>query len=1049
MKHQIGAIIILFMIHSLVSGRQLPGSEISSPDTVTARNWITQAEKFRNAFKFDSSSVCYEKAGQIYDTLLETEDNPDLWAGRIHCWNEIGYNHRRLGTYDHGMKILKKAQELGKTHLTNDHPEMISNYYNIGFILLNTEHHQEALDHFQKALDLGIPSLGESHMLVNTNNICIGHVYKELGKYDDAIKYYQRFLSLAIPSVGEDHIKVAYAYSGIAEAIYYKTEYDAAIEFEQKAIDIVIKLTGGNNPELGDCYNHMGVYYEYKGFFEESMQYFQKALNLFFSTLGEDHFLVANTYTNLGSLFERLNQYDHALECYEKSEKIHSRLPDSIDRAHVYLNKGVVYAKKKEYDHAVASYRKSSEIMDHIYGKDHWRIADIKNNIGAIYYRKNDFKNAITYFLEAMPIYRRHLGMHHERTAIVYHNIADSYYHLKDYEQATKWNQKSLAVLVPDFSDTNGTDNPRLTICISNLILMGVLDLKIQICLGKYEQSPGPIDALKLAHETAALAVAWIDRIRTEFITEESKLIQGETAKTFYQYAVQTADKLYRKTLDTAYQEKIFHYIEKSKCAVLTSLLHESKIRQSFNLPDRLLQRDKILRGELARCRTEIQKELAKKDQIDRQKLKKFQDQYFDAFIRYQQLIDQYEQKYPEYYQLKYQIHTATLPEIQQSLNPETALLEYYTTNDAIYIFIISKNNVKYHKQVIDSQFKNDLSRYTGSIKKIDAKAYLELSPRLTQVLIPDDLPSGKRLVIIPHGLLYKLPFESLVTQTPEENEMYDFSNLNYLIQYYDVSYHYSATLFRQGLQTETAKSGSSKSDQQVFAGFAPVFRSSDKNATILASHLQMINTTASGMDTRSISLDGKTFNALPHTEIELMDIAAVFKADHRSVNTFLYQEASEEQFKQVASNYQIIHIATHSILNEKNPRLSGIILSQPQNSTQGEDGVLYTEEIYNLDLNADLLVLSSCESGTGKLRPGEGLMSLSRGFLYAGVRNLIVSLWKVDDLSTCQLMSKFYSNLIEKNSYASSLRQAKLKMIKNPETAFPRMWSGFVLIGE
>ncbi len=1040
---------ILFMMHSLVLGQQLPDSETSSSDTLTARNWITQAVQFQNAFKFDSSSIYYGKAGQIYHTLLKTEANRVFWAKAIHCMNEIGYNHRRIGTYDQGMEILKQAQELGKIHLTDDHPEIISNHYNIGFILLLTEQHHDALAHFQKALDLGISTLGESHMLVNTNNICIGHVYKELGKYDDAIKNYNRFLSLAIPSVGEDHIKVAYTYGGIAEAMFYKNRFDTAIEFEQKAIDIIMRLFGEKNPELGNCYNRMGVYYEYKGFFEESFQYYQKALNLLFNTLGKDHFLVACIYTNLGSVFRHFNQYDQALKYLEKSEEIHLQLPESNDRAQLYLNLGVVYAKTKEYDKAIASYKKSGEIIDQIYGQNHWRAADSKNNIGAVYYRKGDFSNAIKYFIKAMPIYRQHLGVHHERTAIAYHNIADSYYHLKDYEQATKWNQKSLAALIPDFTDTSGTGNPELSVCISNHILMYVLDLKIQICMGKYEQSPGSLNALKLAHETVALSIAWIDRIRTEFITEESKLIQGETAKTFYQYAVQTADEIYRKTRDAVYLEKIFKYIEKSKCAVLTSLLHESKIKQSFNLPDRLLQRDKALRGELAHCRTEIQKELTKKHLTDKQKLRKFQDQYFDAFIRYQQLIDTYEHDYPEYYQLKYQIHTATLHEIQQSLAPETALLEYYTTDDAIHLFVISKNDIKYHKLNIDMQFENNLRRYIQSIKKIDAKTYLELSPQLTQVLIPDELPPSKRLVIIPHGLLYKLPFESLVIKAPEQNETGNFSNLNYLIQDYDVSYHYSATLFRQGLQMRRANPGSSDSKRMEFAGFAPVFKSSDKNAIILASHLRMVDTTAAGMDTRSISLDGKTFNALPNTENELMDIAATFQADHQSVNTFLYQKASEERFKQVASNYRIIHIATHSIMNAKNPRLSGIILSQPQDSIQGEDGVLYTEEIYNLDLNADLLVLSSCESGTGKLRPGEGLMSLSRGFMYAGVRNLIVSLWKVDDASTCQLMSEFYSHHMNKKSYASSLRQAKLRMIKNPETAFPRMWSGFVLIGE
>ncbi len=135
--------------------------------------------------------------------------------------------------------------------------------------------------------------------------------------------------------------------------------------------------------------------------------------------------------------------------------------------------------------------------------------------------------------------------------------------------------------------------------------------------------------------------------------------------------------------------------------------------------------------------------------------------------------------------------------------------------------------------------------------------------------------------------------------------------------------------------------------------------------------------------------------------------------------------------------------------MNENNPNLSGLAFSQPVDSTAAEDGILYSAETYALDLNADLVVLSSCESGIGKIADGEGVMSLTRGFLYAGAKNVLVSLWKIFDEHTSKLMIEFYRHISNGDNYSDALRKAKLKMISNPETARPASWASFVLIGQ
>jgi len=235
---------------------------------------------------------------------------------------------------------------------------------------------------------------------------------------------------------------------------------------------------------------------------------------------------------------------------------------------------------------------------------------------------------------------------------------------------------------------------------------------------------------------------------------------------------------------------------------------------------------------------------------------------------------------------------------------------------------------------------------------------------------------------------------------------------------------------------------------QMNFVGFAPVFSKEKNNGLIISSNIKAIDTTENNLAYRSISTDLKRFNPLPYSKDEVTSIVHLFEKHKKEAKAYIYSEANETNFKNNTSNYSIIHVSSHGFANDKEPDLSGIVFSQPTDTSEKEDGILYTGETYNLNLKADLVVLSSCESGLGKLIKGEGLQALSRGFLYAGAPNVIFSLWRTLDKPTKDLMVQFYSNVLDGKTYAESLRQAKLNLIKNPGTAFPHFWGGFVLIG-
>jgi CHAT domain-containing protein len=230
------------------------------------------------------------------------------------------------------------------------------------------------------------------------------------------------------------------------------------------------------------------------------------------------------------------------------------------------------------------------------------------------------------------------------------------------------------------------------------------------------------------------------------------------------------------------------------------------------------------------------------------------------------------------------------------------------------------------------------------------------------------------------------------------------------------------------------------------FIGFAPVFADEEGALDLWLS--KAAGYVKSLLNFRSVTVDGKKFNALKYSEDEVKAIAALFDRKNSSGLGFYHGDASEVNFKANAGRHKYVHVATHGLIHEEKPELSGLIFARPEDSSSSEDGILYSAECYNLDLDADLVVLSSCESGAGQLLRGEGLLVLARGFLYSGARNIVHSLWKIDDKHTSQLMVELYKNILEGRNYPQALRQAKLKLIENEATAFPASWSSFVLIG-
>ncbi|RMG80295.1 MAG: CHAT domain-containing protein, partial [Bacteroidetes bacterium] len=274
----------------------------------------------------------------------------------------------------------------------------------------------------------------------------------------------------------------------------------------------------------------------------------------------------------------------------------------------------------------------------------------------------------------------------------------------------------------------------------------------------------------------------------------------------------------------------------------------------------------------------------------------------------------------------------------------------------------------------------------------------------------------GRDLTIVPGGILGYLPFEALLTQAPETAGNYQTHP--YLIKAFNISYNYSAVLLRDKMLSTTA------APTNDFLGMAPRFD-------------DVVNVQPAGSRTYELG-------ALNYNIPEVKNIYALMGG-----TVFLDSLATEANFRENAGRYNIIHLATHGKANDESSDYSFLAFYEIKDSIENE--LLYVKDLYNLYLPAEMVVLSACETGVGELKRGEGIISLARGFFYAGVQSIITTLWSIDDRPTAEIMTGFYKNLRRNLPKSDALRQAKLEYISGQtgnSKAHPRYWAGFVPVG-
>jgi CHAT domain-containing protein/tetratricopeptide (TPR) repeat protein len=1050
----------------------------TAPDSILAQKLESAAQSLYNQSRFDSSLIAFQEAAGVwenegrwddvvrcmimvaynqlsqgdfisgYNTLTEAENNiqkhpirTQELLGKIHILK--GHIYSQKGEHAGAQKTIERGLEVYERTIGSDNSTYASALYALASATYFTGQYERTLELVKRAEVLQSKHSGVRSTQRATTLTLKGLVLDAKNEFDPAIDAFLEALNIFEEHGKHISSEAGLCYLNLLSTSFNKGDYRSALEYGKSGIEIYHRLGLTADFNVAGTYSKLGEVYTVLGDIEKAIFHLQHALVLFQehqvqkqSAIGVLHQLLANAY-------ERAGETGKAFEYSHKGIAI---LEQAYDTLHpqigfMYEHAGDMHRSAGRYSEALLYYRKAMAAREHI-GTTTSRndIAFIHSSIGLCYLLQGKRDSARHHLTIAAEMQSKSRQVNIAQKAAVLQRFGDLHRGVKRYDRALRAYHDAMNVLSGSTPNGAAAAVPPYQQSVYKKELLELVTSVATLLEDRYAATRS-VEYLEqgLTYYSAALDI--IDDLRRRYTADGSKAILSERSAAIYGSASRLALRLYAATKNTGYRDRAFLIADRSKANMLLDKVSDGGAKHFAGIPDSLLEQEKELLNEISFLDIRMQKNGAADGVAGENVL--WQKQKFTLRERHGTLIELFEQKYPAYFALKYSRPATTVAEIQSMLDPGTAIVQYLAGERDILLFVLTRDRLTVRTLPDAPRVYRQAGLFVDAITKFDADEYRRQGAALYRSILrpaESDLRSATDIIVIPDGRLHYVPFEALPVGGAATTT--DFTSLPYLITRYAVSYAYSAEFLKTMNVHRRPKHGAVTS----FAGFAPVFRDSLKNGNFLANRAFVEESGLS--DVRSITLDGKKFNELRYSEDEINSISRSFGEQAMPSRTFLHTDATESNFKKYSGTVDIVHIATHGYINEKNPKQTAILFSQPAQPGRDDDGILYVNETFTLSLDADLVVLSSCESGIGAMVKGEGMMTLTRGLFYAGARNIMYSLWKVPDKQTSRLMERFYSEMLAGKPYAAALRDAKLSMIASKESAFPAKWSAFVLMG-
>jgi len=882
----------------------------------------------------------------------------------------------------------------------------------------------QAQTYYEQALTILQKTLGDNHLAVANVLVNMGFVASVNTNHQQAAQLMEKALAIKIDTLGANSLEVGKLHINLGMEFSRALQYKKAFQQFDRGERLLYQLEGDDSPLMGSVYLNIGSVYMKQGDVGRGIVYAEKALRNFKKTQGPNHPYVGDALNNIGSCYQTMRQYDIALDYFQQALAIdlEQPQPDYYSLANIYYNIAVCHRANKSFALAEADYIKALDYYDRSLPENHPYWIETITQLGKCACLQTRYAEAEAYFAKAQAAFDAREENQANEIAHLRLQQAVCLQQQERREEALTQIEAGLTVLGFDSNTTQYEENE------ASQTLPRLLFHKGKLLFQQYEEQQN-VALLEEASATFQQLSQLYDFLRRSYRAPASKAFLVEDLSEVFGTAIAVEQELYAKTGNNKHLEQGLAFAEKSKSVLLLDNVNLLTSAAIAGIPEIILNEQNALRADISFWES---KEAATTDDSLQQIIS---DTLFQLKEAYNATLTSMENDFPDYYKLRYGA--------QQNINwtdlidKNTALLEYFLGDSSLYIFVVEKNGLTILKQARSATLETQVENLRRSLSDpqliieqpdLARSLFVENSHALYQQLLEDALASLpeniNRLLLIPDGLLGYIPFEVLLQEKPTADT--PFGKMAYLLRTYSVQYAYSGQLLFEQQKLDQ------RSASKFFAGFAPRYDRSD----FMAQDTMTANNQLSQL-VRAGALP------LPGAKQEVETVARLLQGE-----VFVGEAASETIFKQQASDYKILHLSMHTLLDDTQP-LTSQLLFMPDSLN---DGQLTMAELYAMRLSANLAVLSACNTGYGEIRKGEGIMSLSRAFTYAGVPSTVMSLWKVPDEATAQIMVNFYQALEKGQPKDLALRTAKLDYLDNllaPELGHPYYWAGFISAGD
>lgn len=961
---------------------------------------------------------CYQSAGEYAKALGIAQRHVERMEQQLpgtealmDAYNELGTTYFHMSRYEEARKIYERGLALARS-LFGDTSIAVARFSNnIGL----TWGGERAIPWYKRAVRILYQVGDTSSMDAVVFSFNLANSWYHSGDLRKAVEGFRRSLRMieALPQAPLGSI--ALIKNNLSVALQNLGQRREARQLLLETGALYEQAFGPDHPNTAYRYSNLGLFFFEEGDYSRALQYFFRALAIRRAKMGDRHELVGNLYNNIGNCYRGLKRYQDALDYCEKALEIRRAVLGTEHRevADSYADIGNIYQELGLYERALEYYRKALDIDTRALGPQHPFLSDAWFLLGSCLLDMQRTEEARAAFLQSLRILQQNYLPGHPEIARTKGKLGLCF--VDEPVQARYWFDEALDELSFAAEAANHPDR----IFHDPLVLLQILQDKALFLKGQYVVT---CDEAMLREALAVFeqAIATVEQVRMQYLEPHSR--QALLARFFeiYEGAIDAALALYEQSRDPAWLQRAFSFSEKSKNTLLQEAIREHAAFRFAGIPEALLAEERHLQQELAL--------LEKRRFVEYEKGKKARSAFIDTLDSrifelkeaYYELLDSLKTHYPHYYALKYARKSARLEEVKRRLGPDEALVAYFVGTNLLVSFVVTRDTVWHVRQPLDFPLASWIEELRQSIRNyhplaadrtyyVQKYAYLatELNRRLWQPLHPERLPQVVH--IIPDGVIANLPFAALLDSFPHTLE--DFRRFPYLLRRRVFSYNYSIELM-ESLATDAPSN-------RRMAAFAPDFHDFTDSA-----HL---------------------FVPLRHNIKEAEAVARIWKGD-----LFVGGEATLARFLAEAPSHGIIHLATHGQANGYRGEYSYLAFQPTAADTNELTWLLYVRDLYHLRLPAALVVLSACETSIGEYQRGEGVVSLARGFFYAGARSLITTLWTIDDRSSARLVQRFYELLAEGMSKDRALREACLEALDAPsaQKAHPLYWAAFVPVG-